>query len=495
MIMKTVFAALEEQGIRYLHFKSNTNLRDSFEGRGDFDVLADPRELPAIERILLDHNGKRHNPVRFGQYPGVDNWLIMDPETGMIYHLHLHYQLATGKKLLKDYVLPWNDLLFDTARKDPEYGIYITDPSLELIMLSVRSVLKSRFPDWLKARMGMYHLYSSLSKERKDLQQKADWNQTESYLRLLFAERDVPVLLEILRKEKTDSADFRRLTGIVRRRMKINRRFGKLMSNFLSAYYRFRDLWSKVRSRKLGGCPLIKKTPHSAGLIIAFVGVDGAGKSTVTKEICSWIGKKIECKRFYMGVGDGKTTVLGDTLKKANRMAGDRGKNVEQGKKLRLTSNPIGYLRKLMKVVLICDVEKNNVKKIRMMHRYRLNGGISVLDRYPQIEKAAQNDGPKIPRYMELFGDTAFMRRCQRRENKYLSIVREIKPDLVFRLNVSAETSMARKPDQIDIEHFRKKSEELKQITFQNANIIDIDAEQPYAEELLQIKKILWKYI
>ncbi len=495
MVMHAVFEALEKQGIRYVHFKSNTNLKDSFEGRGDFDVLADPLKLPEAERILLEHQGKRHNPVRFGQYPGVDNWLIFDEETGMIYHLHLHYQLATGKQLLKDYVLPWNELLFETAVKDPEYGIFVTDPSLELILLSVRSIVKSKARDWIRARTGSYRLHGSLARERSDLQQKADPEKVRTYLNRLFAEQDVPTLLEILFKPEVGSADFRKLTRIVRRQMKVNRRFGALPSNLLAGYYRFRDLWSKVRSRKLGACPMIKKTPQSAGRIFAFVGVDGSGKSTVTKEMTAWVGKKIECKRFYMGVGDGKTTALASTLKKANKVVGDRGKDVAPGKRLKLLKNPVGYIRKLMKIVMICNVEKNNVKKIRRMQRYRLNGGISLLDRYPQIEKEAQNDGPKVPKYMELLGDTAFMRHLARREKKYLSIVRDIKPDLVIRLNVSAETSMLRKPDQVDIEHFRKKSEELREIHFQHANIIDINAEQPYDQELLEIKKILWKYI
>ena len=121
--MKCIFDEFEKNGIQYLHFKSNTNLDLSFAGKADFDVLVDKKRLVEIEQILSANNAKRHNPVRFGQYPGVDNWLVFDETSGMIYHLHLHYQLATGKTLLKEYVIPWNDLLFKTRIKDSNNDI------------------------------------------------------------------------------------------------------------------------------------------------------------------------------------------------------------------------------------------------------------------------------------------------------------------------------------------------------------------------------------
>ena len=42
---------------------------------------------------------------------------------------------------------------------------------------------------------------------------------------------------------------------------------------------------------------------------------------------------------------------------------------------------------------------------------------------------------------------------------------------------------------------YRKKVEDVKRINFQGARIIDIDAEQPYKEEILQIKRIIWKEV
>lgn len=495
-IMKQIFNEFEDNDISYLHFKSNTNLELSFLGKADFDVLVDRLRISDIEAILLANCGKRHNPQRFGQYPCVDNWLIFDACSGIIYHLHLHYQIATGKTLLKEYTIPWSDLLFKTRVKDNKFQIFITDPSLELILLSVRSVLKSRFADWFKARIGTYKLHKSLNNERRDIQSKVDWETTEKYLSILFEKKYVSELLRLMKTEDICSRDFRKLTKIIRKSMKYQRRFSPLKSNFLSSYYRFRDLLNKFNSRKMEKCPIIKKTSLGGGLIIAFVGVDGAGKSTMTKEIASWISKKIECKRFYMGTGDGKTSVFVSTMKRANKVAGERGVNAgKDGKVLRFINNPFGFMRKLAKLFVVCDVEKNNSKKISKMQQYKLNGGISLLDRYPQIEVEGQNDGPKVCNYERIFGNTWYIRRMKKKEKESMSIVKYVIPDLVFRLNISAETSMARKPEQKDIEMFKQKIIDLNRINFQGATIIDIDAEQPYSDELLEIKSILWRYI
>ncbi|MCV4821040.1 hypothetical protein OFM15_33690, partial [Escherichia coli] len=52
------------------------------------------------------------------------------------------------------------------------------------------------------------------------------------------------------------------------------------------------------------------------GLVIAFVGSDGAGKSTVTREIRKWLRYKLDVHGYYMGSGQGSTRLL-DKLRHA----------------------------------------------------------------------------------------------------------------------------------------------------------------------------------
>ena len=110
-IMKKFFDALRERDIAYAHFKSNVNLEYSFEHGGDFDVVFDPARQPELTETLLAFRAKQMNTTSDKRYPGVDNWLFFDPESGEIHHLHLHYQLMSGKSYVKEYEIPWRDLV------------------------------------------------------------------------------------------------------------------------------------------------------------------------------------------------------------------------------------------------------------------------------------------------------------------------------------------------------------------------------------------------
>jgi len=495
-VMHIIFRQFEDEGIKYLHFKSNTNLSESFEGRGDFDVLIDSQRLADVERIIGSHSGKRFNPPRLGRYPGVDNWMLFDDNTGILYHLHLHYQLATGKTLVKDYIIPWTDLLYETRIKDSTYGLYITDPSLEILLLLVRTVVKSTQKQRLKAWLGQYHMLASMEEEFRDLKEKLNMDQFHKYAdRCGFIREDIEIFETILQNESIDAKCFRNLYRIVRDRMKLDRRMSGFAASILSLYYTTRRKMASVIKNHTEKPMMIKKVHDSTGLIVAFIGVDGAGKSTVTKEIYKWLNKKIECKRFYMGSGDGRIPLsmrLINLIKQRKQSSGKVGEKAVQIQVVSFFRQPVKCVRRMLKITALYDVQKSNCKKIETMQKYRLNGGISLLDRYPQIEYAGMNDGPKIVEYRDSFAEKKWIDRMIKKESEKLDIVRWVKPDVIFRLNISAETSMARKPEQKNIETFRRKIEELNKITYQGATIVDIDAEQPYEVELLEIKRILW---
>ena len=502
--MQKLFQSFEKESILYLHFKSNTNLEESLINKADYDVLVEKRRILDVERIITENNGKRHNPPHIGNYPGVDNWLVFDDNSGEIFHLHLHYQLATGKFLVKDYILPWEDILFSTRIKDSQSGIFITDPSLELILLATRCVLKSKPFDFIKKILGIYSIPKSLKKEWDDLYEKSDYENLKRYIECLFPKKSNQ-MVSYLSKERLSNNDYRGIHCIVRDEMRVHRRLSPIASVFKSSIYRIEDLSHKLWSRKFNGTPIIKKTSLQGGLIIAFIGVDGAGKSTISNDISKWIGRKIECKRFYMGTGDGKTTLFASLLKRINvqmpktnkNQLGkvDDTKNEKDYKKLSFIKSPFLFLKKYMKMCLIMSVEKNNLKKIKTIYRYKLNGGISVLDRFPQVEIEGQNDGPKMPTFIKFFGDKKYVRKRMLQESRYLDIVKVVKPDIIFRLNISVETCLNRKPENTNRVMFEKKISDLNRLHFQNANIVNIDAEKTYSEELLTIKKYLWNYI
>lgn len=496
-VMMRFFNILEKKNIKYVHFKSNSNLDLSFQAKADFDVLVDKRYQSEVTRALIECDAKEFNKPRYGVYPGVANWLLFDEDSGNIYHLHLHYQLASGKKLLKEYVLPWDDLLFQTRIKDDEFSIYISSPEMELILLTARMVIKSHLIDYIKAYVGLYKTYPSLQSEHQDLVKR-----TNSVILTKIAHDIVHFtngnkFAEIAMKPVWGSSDFLTINKMVRKELAHYRRFSCFSSIIKSSILSFGDKYNKFLRRVVGVRRIENKVTSSGGLIIAFVGVDGAGKSTTKDTIYKWMKSQIECKRFYMGTGDGKVNIFAKLAKKIGSLsAGKEKSETKTGEGSQLFSikhDPKQYIRKICAALMVYSVERNNYKKMLTMNRYRLEGGISLLDRYPQIEIEGQNDGPKIIVYRRQLDKSILLDKLCKKEKKLLGIVREIKPDVVFRLNIAAETSMKRKSEQKDIIVFKKKIEQLNKITFQNAYLIDIDAEQNYQEEVLCIKKKIWE--
>ena len=489
-IMRELFHEFEENDIQYVHFKGNSlHLERNFEGKGDFDVLVNPYQNKQTELALLQLNAKRKNSATDKKNPGIDNWLLFDEESGIIYHLHLHYRLALGRKPIPEYSLPFETKLLQMRVYNEKYGMYVNSPENEIILVYIRSVVG-----------GKPNIKNVLS-QRELLLPEIDSEKLKENSRIFFDE-DAEAFVHIVENERFSTEAYHKMQGLVKKHLKRFALCGKLRGQMMNISARLSNKIKKFCNSRLGSEYVYRKTSDHTGLIIAFVGVDGSGKSTTAKEIYKWLSSKMEARRYYMGLGDGKTTLLGKILKGGHRLVESKSSGEAAGSIVKpakqaygFLEKPMFYIKKRMMVHFIYSVESNNYKKVLEMQRYRIRGGISILDRYPQIELPDVNDGPKIARYSQFIKADRFIKRMTELERKKLSIVTKVKPDLVFRLNISAEESMRRKPEQKEIAVYQKKIDEIRQIGFQGATIIDIDAEQPYESELKEIKKIIWSYL
>lgn len=505
-IMNEIFKELEKNKINYCHFKSNQHLTESFEGKSDFDILVDPRDKKRCEEILLRFQCKQYEPVIIGAYPGVENWMAFDYNTGVLYHLHLHYQLISGKNLVKDYVFPWTDLALSTRVKDEKHDIFISNPNFEILLLLARTVVKSRTREHLAAAIGKYRLNEAMKAEYDYLRERIDEWSVISFAHKMFSKNSAGYIVDIvLHQKQLKSKQFRKLNELIRKELKNCRRYGAIHANVRSSVYRLIDLRNKFLSRKLGRLVITKKVNNAGGKIIAFIGVDGSGKSTISKEIQSWLGRKIECKKFYMGSGDGKKNIFATLVFALKKVVYKPGKkSVEKNridfeskevKQIQFMKQPFNYIKKFINAFVIYSVIKDNRKKIIKMHKYRLNGGYSILDRFPQLEHESINDGLKLKKYAQILNSRMIL-RLARKEEEMMQIVHEIYPDIVFRLNISAETAMSRKPNEhFDIKPIEFKVKAVKSLKFEHSLLIEVDAEQAYDKELLIIKRKIWECI
>lgn len=501
-IMHSVFAALEEKKISYCHFKSNQHLKESFEGRSDFDVLVDFNKVRETTSLLLEIGAKRFESPCINNYPGIENWLVFDEKTGIIYHLHLHYQLLTGTPHVKEYRIFWQEELLKNAVKSKEHGIMTSDPEREMLLLLTRLVLKCVGKKLLKARLGGYKLSADMKREFDYLLGLIKPEKALSIAKGFYSQKTVDVIDRILKKGQLKGRDYLCLRKNILKEFTLYRRCGRTAAFFESKRQTFISLWSAFW-KKRGGFYVHKKVSEKGGMSIAFIGVDGSGKSSTTKEIFGWLKNKVDCKQLYLGSGDGKCGLYADILKlmlKAAKMPiklfkGDKKlKDIIENKTvISFWQHPFIYNLRMARARLVAQVVKRNRIQLKKMNAYRTNGGVCLMDRFPQLSEPDMNDGPKLGSYAETMKG-AGIRALAKKELDNLQIVKDVYPDVIFRLNIDLETCIGRKPEHANqVSVLKKKLKAMENISYPGSEIVEIDATRPYQEELLAIKREIWK--
>ena len=96
-----LFDEFNKNNIKYCHWKSNEHLVEGLLGDTDLDVLISKNNKQIAEEILKKCLYMKCKSQYGSRYPGVDDWIGEDIETGKLIHVHLHYHIITGHKGMK----------------------------------------------------------------------------------------------------------------------------------------------------------------------------------------------------------------------------------------------------------------------------------------------------------------------------------------------------------------------------------------------------------
>ncbi len=477
-ISQELFSAWEGEDVRYSHWKSNEHLYEGLVGITDLDVLIDPEDRERAETVLRSLRFLQFRPQYGSDYPMVDDWIGCDTGTGRLIHIHLHYRIITGHMGMKEYALPWTREVLNTRVRHEEFPVYVTDPSLEMLLLLSRIALKSTMLRRLRAAAGKFSLSLGDKKEIAYLKELYDEDRFLSFADSIYGD-DSKDMYKLSRADKYDADWFRRLYALVRKHLSFcDTR--KPFSLLIRIYYFFVLRLRFVLKRFAHVTLITRKTPPK-GCVIAFIGQDGAGKSTVSKEIVSWLKWKIDATKYYLGSGEHYFSI--------QKLIRSR---------LHSKSGLVGSIRNLLTVSDLQNIASVTKRKVKRAEKYAQKGGIAVFDRFPQVQFAGINDGPKIRSGSDKrnLGKAARMiiNHCAVREERYLKSAAEQYPDLVFKLILSPEESIRRKPEE-NLENVRQKHDVIKRMTFGDAKVIEIDAQQDYSEEIRFIHCAIWDYL
>jgi len=477
-LSKRLFSKWNHSKILYCHWKSNEHLEEGLNGLTDLDVLVSQDSKTSCESILKNLDFIQCNPQYGSRYPGVDDWIGYDTQTGRLIHIHLHYQIITGHQGLKEYNIPWSKGALNTRIQDDGTGVYIMEPNMEIMTLYTRIALKASIKKIYAAKKGDFKLDHGSQKEITWLKQRINSKSLGALITKYFGSDRL--LKDFIEKKSLTSRDFLSLHRYITKSMMPCRTMNAFSSFMQTIYYNIMLPVRHILRKKVKKLIIYKKTPQTGGMMIAFIGQDGSGKSTVTNEIVEWLTWKLDANKFYLGSGEHFHSWQ-KYLKK----------RIDNKKMYKIVS----VFSALLTLSNHISVARKTYKLIRKGKRYALRGGIAIFDRYPQTKHFGINDGPKIRYNYADRVSNLLLRKiilyCAGVEENYLIRAERTVPGLVFKMILPPEISIKRKPEEY-FESIKRKHEIVKRMSFAQSKVYFIDATNEYSKEIKEIKELIW---
>jgi thymidylate kinase len=297
--------------------------------------------------------------------------------------------------------------------------------------------------------------------------------------------------------ERTPRAgrQFLRLRSEMRRALRPYRR--RTAAHARLAYAR--GMWQR-RTRPGFNVNDLRMTPVAGGAVVALLGSDGAGKSTMAVAIDDWLGWKLQTRRYYLGSKapsrrSRSIYVLFRMLRRTHRSSTVRFSGRER------MTEPIGVARDTVRALHCLSIERDRAHRYRRAMRDARSGRIVIFDRFPiaslgDRQQHSLFDGPQIS---SLF--PAPMGRLRRSLDAIeRRLYRQFRlPEHLVMLHVDSEVAVARKPDHVR-EVLVDKCDAFDALarrasTTDGMHVVCVDANAPSHVVLADIKRAVWDVI
>jgi thymidylate kinase len=205
--------------------------------------------------------------------------------------------------------------------------------------------------------------------------------------------------------------------------------------------------------------------------LIAVVGCDGSGKSTLTQALQAWLEQRRPTVTCHLGKQSGN---VGRALARMPLLGTRIDKSIHSRSQAAQGSKGPGLLAALV----IYAFTLRRARRFRRMIRLRRAGNTIIADRFPQLEVPA-SDGLGLSAASDI-GLIGLLATAERRRFEAMTAQA---PDLVLRLNVSLNVAAARKPDH-RLAALARKVADVPRLRFGGAPIVELDADLPFDQVL-----------
>jgi thymidylate kinase len=476
-----VLRRFDDRGVAYCHWKSNDHLAAALSADTDLDILVDPAGIDDVYAVFAELACRRGRVANARNDVGLEDFLGVDEESGRMVHFHVHYRIPGGERHNKRFRLPWERTVLATRVRD-ESGVWVTAPEVEVVLLLTRYALKLRGRDVARGAHGP-------EGELAFLMARTDRHAVLGMTEQLLGGRAVDAVARCLDEGPSTGA-------LYRLRRVVLRALGSQTSSRGPAAFTRRmnreAAWAmRGISRKVAPRPVLKgRGGTGGGLLVAFVGCDGSGKSTMVGETRAFLAPKLDVYPMYLGSGDGSSSILRTPMKAARDAL--FGPSRDQGtieRKAEVSTAHPGAMS-AAKAIWAVTLAAEKQRKLRRTMKARTRGMVVICDRWPQMQFAGELDGPRLTHWATGAG---WQRRLAAYELRPYELARRFPPDLVIRLDVDLDTASRRRPED-GRDYLAHRIELVRALRFDGSlfGAVDVDATQPPDKVLTQILRTIW---
>lgn len=498
----TFVTALNQRGIEYAHWKSNFGLTQAAEEGSDLDFLVDRRQLPCLQALLLEY-GFKAATVTSGPNPlSIYHYYGLDEETGELVHVHLFSHVLTGESLIKSHLLPFERMLLENV--DQIGAMKVANRSAELVLFFVRNCIK--YGSWLDLPY-LLRKPEAVREELAWLQAGSNMDETLRLLRCycpVIEEKLFQEGLAILAKPGA-LLEKMALAHRVRRRLRIYAKYTGLQG--ARAYAQL--LWQQAQRRLAR--QRRSKALAAGGAVIAFVGPEATGKSTLVAESKRWLGSAFVSQSIHAGKPPTTwlTLPINGLLPLLRKQAPDLRTNRIEGHIPATAGNGQSAAKSEEEAPLKADKPAALLYAIRAVavawdrralllkaRRAAARGELVICDRYPS-EMIGAMDSPRLladPNKKGLVPKLYnWLAAVEQRLYKQIP-----PPDVVVKLSVSIETAKQRNRDRIKAgkesdAYIESRHRQVRNWQRPGTKYIhDISTENSLPDTIRDAKKVIW---
>ena len=483
-VVSSLFEQLNAAGVRYSHWKSNWVLEETLEGATDLDLLVHRSDAPRFRAILQGLGFRPAVELGAEPLPSVEHHQITDEAGPALVDVHAYYRVITGGSLAKSHRLPLEELLLEHVRRVG--AVNVPSKGAELVVFVLRMSLK---------HTGLFEPVM-LRREWDDVRREVAWLATEE------AQQEAEALLRRY-LPGFDPGLFRRALEALRRPSPAWRRtaLGYRVRAELRPFARHGAIRAEVvGARKLTDKALHRLdhsrrglTPAGGGAVIAFVGAEATGKSTMLDTMERWLGAQFTVRRVHAGKPPGTAlTALPNLLLPAlRRLAPEQRSTHVAARDAPLPRSEDARFPLLFGVrSVLLAYDRRALLTAAFAHS--TNGAIVLCDRYPSADSGAP-DSPQLARFPR-----PPRRRPLRRLLAHLEarLYQDIPaPDLVVYLTAPLELTLERNRARSkveDEEYVRQRYVRSSERRFERVRVHRVDTSRPLDETTREIRQVIW---